>query len=287
MMMSPRIAVGFIFNVGCCFFTIFSGETSASTTRTFSMVISETIGAPDGYARPLFAVNGWSPGPALYLSPGDRVIANVYNNLTTGEGTSIHWHGILQRGSNNMDGVPLVTQSPIMPGTSFTYNFLVESPGTFWYHSHIAEQYVEGLRAPMIVQDPLELPTYSDVALLISDHYHGNKSYLLEKYLTPAANGVEPVPFAAAINGVGQNYTCIASSNCKYTAVLADSFSASCGTYTTYAEILAAQSASGGRLTRLRVIAGTAFAIMNITVDAHSFWVTALDSEPVEPLKTS
>jgi iron transport multicopper oxidase len=188
-----------------------------------------------------------------------------------------------------MDGVPFVTQRPILPGESSTYDFIVPGSGTFWYHSHIAEQYIEGLRAPMIVQDPLDLPIYDDVPVLISDHYHVNKTYLLEKYLTPAADGVEPVTFAAAINGVGQNATCIASGNCKYTAILADSFSASCGSYATFAEVLAAQAAltDGGKLTRLRVIAGKAFAVMNITVDSHSFWVTALDSEPVVPLKAS
>jgi FtsP/CotA-like multicopper oxidase with cupredoxin domain len=143
----------------------------------------------------------------------------------------------------------------------------------------------------MIVQDPAELPIFNDVALLLSDHYHGNKSYLLEKYLQPPTEGEEPVPFTAAINGVGQNDSCIVAGNCKYTAIRADSFSASCGSYGTYAQMLKAQANSKGgaaknKLTRLRVIAGTAFAVLNVTVDGHVFWVTAIDSQPVQPLKT-
>jgi len=35
-----------------------------------------------------------------------------------------------------MDGVPLVTQCPISPASTFRYNFLAENPGTHFYHSH-------------------------------------------------------------------------------------------------------------------------------------------------------
>lgn len=35
-----------------------------------------------------------------------------------------------------MDGVPLVTQCPISPASSFRYNFIAENPGTHFYHSH-------------------------------------------------------------------------------------------------------------------------------------------------------
>ena len=35
--------------------------------------------------------------------------------------TSIHWHGLIL--PNFMDGVPFVTQDPIAPGKSFSYDF--------------------------------------------------------------------------------------------------------------------------------------------------------------------
>jgi FtsP/CotA-like multicopper oxidase with cupredoxin domain len=34
-----------------------------------------------------------------------------------------HWHGIFQKGSNYNDGVAFVTQCPIVPDESFTYEF--------------------------------------------------------------------------------------------------------------------------------------------------------------------
>ena len=53
------------------------------------------------------------------------------------ESTVIHWHGIHQRSSPYMDGVPYVTQCPILPGNSFRYVFNANKSGTYFYHAHI------------------------------------------------------------------------------------------------------------------------------------------------------
>ena len=57
-----------------------------------------------------------------------------------GNGTAIHWHGIRQLNSSQMDGVNAVTQCPIAPGEEFTYVFNVTQYGTTWYHSHYSLQ---------------------------------------------------------------------------------------------------------------------------------------------------
>jgi iron transport multicopper oxidase len=266
--------------------------TVEAKTHTFSMTVGRIDGAPDGFYIPdgLFAINGWSPAPPIYVDTGDRVIATVTNSLKTGEGSLIHWHGLLQKGSNRMDGVPFITQSLVMPGENFTYDFYVDLPGTYWYHSHYAEQYIEGLRGAFIARYKPDLAIYDDVALVLSDWYHENKTYALEKYLVPSAEGVEPVPFTALINGVGQNESCITELSCKYVSVLANQFTSECGAYATYAELLAAQSASAtaegaAKATRLRLVDGSAFAVLNVSIDDHFFWVTALDGNPVEPQK--
>ena len=44
-----------------------------------------------------------------------------------------------------------VTQKPIGPGDTFTYEFVTDAPGTYWYHSHIGTQYVDGIRGAIIV----------------------------------------------------------------------------------------------------------------------------------------
>ena len=35
-----------------------------------------------------------------------------------------------------MDGVPFITQPPVKPGQSFTYEFTVPNSGSHMYHSH-------------------------------------------------------------------------------------------------------------------------------------------------------
>ncbi|CAB0032828.1 unnamed protein product [Trichogramma brassicae] len=53
------------------------------------------------------------------------------------ESTTIHWHGFKQRGTPYMDGVPFVSQCPILPGQTFQYIFNATEAGTYFWHSHI------------------------------------------------------------------------------------------------------------------------------------------------------
>ncbi|MBF6596003.1 MAG: multicopper oxidase domain-containing protein [Thermaceae bacterium] len=79
-----------------------------------------------------YAVNRQVPGPTVRVTVGNRVRFNVKNSLP--ESTSIHWHGMIL--PNPMDGVAEVTQAPIKPGGSFTYEFTTRQTGTYFYHSH-------------------------------------------------------------------------------------------------------------------------------------------------------
>ncbi|HET9871867.1 MAG TPA: copper oxidase [Propionibacteriaceae bacterium] len=81
-----------------------------------------------------YTVNGQVPGPRLRVTQGDRVRVNVHNRLP--EATSIHWHGLVL--PNAMDGAADITQPPIPPGGSHTYEFTVSQQGTYFYHSHAA-----------------------------------------------------------------------------------------------------------------------------------------------------
>src|SRR5439155_27076566 len=67
----------------------------------------------------VWAYEGSVPGPELRVRQGDPISVVVSNNL--GEDTTVHLHGI--RLPNAMDGVPGLTQKPIRPGESFTYEF--------------------------------------------------------------------------------------------------------------------------------------------------------------------
>jgi FtsP/CotA-like multicopper oxidase with cupredoxin domain len=71
-------------------------------TREYNWTVSELPGAPDGVQRQMLVVNGQYPGPLIEANEGDRIIVHVTNNLQNT--TAIHWHGILQNGTNYMDG---------------------------------------------------------------------------------------------------------------------------------------------------------------------------------------
>jgi FtsP/CotA-like multicopper oxidase with cupredoxin domain len=79
-----------------------------------------------------WAYNDQVPGPLLRVKEGDRVRAIVQNQLP--ESTSIHWHGVELE--NSQDGVPFITQPPIKPGQTFTYEFTATNSGSHMYHSH-------------------------------------------------------------------------------------------------------------------------------------------------------
>jgi FtsP/CotA-like multicopper oxidase with cupredoxin domain len=79
-----------------------------------------------------YAFNRQVPGPRIRVTQGDRVRFNVTNRLP--EPTSVHWHGMIL--PNAMDGPADITQKPIEPGQTFTYEFIVQQAGTYFYHSH-------------------------------------------------------------------------------------------------------------------------------------------------------
>jgi FtsP/CotA-like multicopper oxidase with cupredoxin domain len=85
--------------------------------------------------------NGSSPGPTIQITQGDRVRIHVENALP--ESTSMHWHGL--EVPIEQDGVPFISQKPIAPGETYTYEFTIHQEGTFFYHAHSAMQEMIGL----------------------------------------------------------------------------------------------------------------------------------------------
>jgi iron transport multicopper oxidase len=57
-------------------------------------------------------------------------------------------------------------------------------------------QYVDGLRAPLVIHPPTEAHSYdNEYTILISDWYHKEHSVLLKEFISPSnPNGVEPIP---------------------------------------------------------------------------------------------
>jgi FtsP/CotA-like multicopper oxidase with cupredoxin domain len=120
------------------------------------------------------AYNGQVPGPELRLKEGERIRIVLRNGLA--EPTTIHWHGVDV--PNPMDGVPGITQKPVQPGDTFTYEFEARPPGTRWYHTHFQEhrQLDLGLAGPLIIE-PVErepFPFDREYTLVLDDWATGS-----------------------------------------------------------------------------------------------------------------
>ena len=111
-----------------------------------------TLDCRNGSSERVLTLNGITPGPTLISSAGQTIAVDVVNDLSV-EISSIHWHGLLQRGTPWMDGVPGVSQCPILPGGSYYYIFNASSAGTFWYHSHTGDQRTKGIYGAFIIRE--------------------------------------------------------------------------------------------------------------------------------------
>jgi uncharacterized cupredoxin-like copper-binding protein len=110
--------------------------------------------------------NGTVPGPTIRVNVGDRVRVNLKNELP--QSTSIHFHGL--ETPNDQDGVTFVTQDPVKPGDSFTYEFTTVNEGSHMYHSHHAAdtQVPLGLVGAFIIGPP-PVPVDSEYVQILTD----------------------------------------------------------------------------------------------------------------------
>ncbi|KAI0352456.1 laccase [Trametes cingulata] len=216
--------------------------------------------SPDGYTRAAVLANGVFPGPLISGNVGDNFQINVVDNLsneTMLKSTTVHWHGIYQRGTNWADGPAFVNQCPISTGNSFLYDFTVTGQaGTFWYHSHLSTQYCDGLRGPMVVYDPndphADLYDVDDESTVItlSDWYHTAAK------LGPAF----PLgPDSVLINGLG-----------RYTG----------GNATDLAVINVEQ----GKRYRFRLVSISCDPNFTFSIDGHNMTIIEVDAVNHEPL---
>lgn len=100
------------------------GPLALAKTVHYDWNVGWVTAAPDGFSRPVIGINGEWPCPQIDVALGDRLVIDVHNDLGN-QSTSLHWHGLHQYGTNDMDGSSGATQCPIAPGQSFTYDFNV------------------------------------------------------------------------------------------------------------------------------------------------------------------
>ncbi|KAJ3115095.1 ferroxidase fet3 [Phlyctochytrium bullatum] len=156
----------------------------------------------DGIPRWAIGINNRSAFEVpIELRLGDILKLKVKNGLDVP--TSIHFHGLLQRGTPEMDGTSGISSCPIAPRGTFTYRFAVPRTGTFWYHAHHVAQYVDGLRGAFIVRPKRPDPSITEAVLQLADWHHEDAERLMSAYLADP-DGVEPMFRSVLANGRGK-----------------------------------------------------------------------------------
>ena len=115
----------------------------------------------------VMAYNQSVPGPVIRIPQSKESVIQFENFLD--EPSSVHWHGL--RIANAMDGVPGMTQAPVMPGESFEYRFTPPDAGTYWYHTHQRSwaQLALGLAGVLIVEEENPPKVDRDLVFAIDD----------------------------------------------------------------------------------------------------------------------
>lgn len=159
-------------------------------------------------------VNGQVPGPTLYAREGDNVLVKVSNRLPD-KNVTIHWHGIRQLRTGWADGPGYITQCPMKPGTSYTYNFTVTGQrGTLWWHAHIHWMRYTVYGAMIILPKkgksyPFPTPA-REIPLVIGEWWKGSMDVVLQQLAQ--SGGAPNVSDAYTVNGQpGELYPCSAT----------------------------------------------------------------------------
>lgn len=163
--------------------------------------------------RRVIGVNGTWPPPIINVNSSDQLKIHVTNHLGSGKGTALHSHGMYFNGTGYYDGATGITQCPIPPNQTFSYEVLnsPKSPegarkqwGTFWTHGHFDGQYVDGLRTPSIIHaDTTDTQAYQydeDFTIVLGDWYLDEHDELMKQFISDTnPSGAEPVPDSAIV----------------------------------------------------------------------------------------
>ncbi|KAH8423781.1 uncharacterized protein LDX57_001540 [Aspergillus melleus] len=209
-------------------------------------------------------INGQWPGPWIQACWGDEVQVTVTNKLTY-NGTAIHMHGIRMLDSPLNDGVPGVTQCPIPPGDSFTYNFTATQYGTTWYHSHYSLQYTDGVLGPLTIHGPASANFDNAIdPIILGDHNHRSafEDYYKEQLAGSKPGRFIPTMTSILINGKG-NYAGV------------------------HPERLYTKHVEPGKRKILRLINTSTDSTYIFSVDGHELQVIGADLVPIQPYTTT
>ncbi|KAF0644268.1 hypothetical protein FPSE5266_12191 [Fusarium pseudograminearum] len=283
-----------------------------SGLRRYNFTITSQWSAADGHGRPVFAINGQTPGPLITASEGEEVEVFLSNQLATE--TTMHWHGIYQVDRPWNDGVPGVTQYSIQPRDNYTYRFTVQQQyGSYFYHGHFGPAFADGQRGPIWIEPAAWRPRpYKTISSSPQDLKGMKRAEANPRHIVISDWNAEPmdillimyrdtgiVPWCSnsiVMNGKGRTY-CHSRELIEETGgsgrnLLGCKVQPKQGLYAnaqvcepTNGELEVVAAADGEEWIWINFIHSGAHHELQISIDEHEFYVVAADGEFVHPQK--
>ncbi|CAL5039067.1 unnamed protein product [Urochloa decumbens] len=267
--------------VACCALLAFVARphcAEAAKARHFKWEISNIFWSPDCEEKVVIGINGQFPGPTIRARVGDTIHVELKNALHT-EGVVIHWHGIRQIGTPWADGTAAISQCAINPEETFTYRFVVDRPGTYFYHGHYGMQRAAGLYGSLIVdvaegeEEPFKYD--GELNLLLSDWYHESIHTQMVMLSSKPFRWIGE-PQSLLINGRGQfNCSMAAAHTPGATQCPAAAVNRQCAPVVL--------PVLPNKTYRLRLASTTSLASLNLAIGNHKLTVVEADGNYVDP----
>lgn len=151
------------------------------------------------------------PGPLIEANEGDTVVVRVTNEHSS-LATSIHFHGIHQRGTPWSDGASQITQCPLGPHQTQEYRFEAYPSGTHYWHAHLSLEHADGLTGAIVIHPSEPEPfLYDEERILFLQDFYSQTG-------DQQAIGLDNLPFtwignpdSLLINGRGISAQCQAN----------------------------------------------------------------------------
>jgi multicopper oxidase len=277
-----------------------SESLDATPTAEYALSVDTREARPDGRERRISCYNGQLPGPLIRARLGQRLRVKVVNHLSTP--TSVHWHGLHQPGTWQMDGVDKVSREPIPPSSAFVYEFTATPTGTHWYHSHVGVQYGNGLFGPLVIDETSPLAKYDrEEILVINDWFLRPAEEILAGLVRPMGSsdakmhsmkpgssakpmanmaGKAPMPDMKGMAMKGMNGKPDVG-DVPFESALFDGLGRFPGTQAPLASVRVKQ----GETLRLRLINASSTYAFRFQIDGHPLTAIASDGAPIVPIK--
>ena len=224
-------------------------------------------------------ING-VPSNALHTNhqanEGDIIHVQV-TNKNPFMGTSIHWHGMHQRGTPYMDGVAAVTQCQLQPLGSQNFTFEAYPPGTHFWHGHFGMDIADGMAGPIIIhpKSPEPFEYDEDVVIFLQDFWLTTGEQQQVGLLSKPSLWVGE-PQSILMGGKGLASKCYATSEETIGCI------EGCGE--DLFEQLMVVRVVKGKVYRLRFIQASSVEAYNIAVKSHNLTIVEVEGTNIIPV---